>query len=168
MWDAHHQQVRRYLVRRVGRDDADDLTGVVFETAFRRLSDLPVGNRRLWWLLSCARKVCANHRRSQRRRGNLAERARLVAGRGGGDFAEQWVADAVVRQVLARLAPAEREVLLLAVWDDLDPPAIAVVLGISPTAAQKRVVRARRRFEKEYAGLSAEGPNRTLNGQEMT
>lgn len=168
LWDAHHARVRTYLVRRVGAHDAEDLVGSVFETAWRRWTALPTGDERLWWLLACANKVCSNHRRSLTRRAHLVERARGAA-RGGSaqsaDFSEQLVADAEVREALAGLSPGDREVLLLAVWDDLDPPAIAAVLGISPASAQKRVVRARERFEKRYVSLSAGGADRTLTGK---
>ena len=171
LWDDHHARVRSYVVRRVGSDEADDVVAAVFETAWRRWSSLPFGAERLWWLLSCARKTCANHRRSLTRRSNLTERVRGqvgrgVAGSGDTDFAEQVVSDATVRQALAGLSPDDREALLLSVWDDLDPAGVAAVLGIGRPAAQKRVARARERFEKRYVELSAEPASRTLNGEE--
>lgn len=171
LWDDHHPRVRSYVVRRIGGEDADDVVATVFETAWRRWSSLPVGDERLWWLLSCARKTCANSRRSSTRRSKLAERVRSqsgrgIAGSGDTDFAEQLVSDATVRRALAGLSPDDREALLLSVWDDLDPAGVAAVLGIGRPAAQKRVARARERFEKRYVELSAEGPGRTLTGEE--
>lgn len=132
---------------------------------------MPVGDERLWWLLSCARKTCANHRRSVTRRSRLSDRVRGQAGRGSSgsgdaDFAEQLVTDDTVRETLGGLSPDDREVIILSVWDDLDPAGVAAVLGISRPAAQKRVVRARERFEKRYVELSAEASGRTLTGEE--
>lgn len=165
LWDAHHARVRAYLVRRVGVQDADDLVAAVFETAWRRWTSVPTDESRLWWLLACANKICANHRRSLTRRANLAERVRGGVRAGTGDFAEQLVVDAEVRKALAGLSPGDREVLLLAVWDDLDAEGVAAVLGIGVAAAQKRVARARERFEKRYVGVSADGHDRTLTGK---
>lgn len=171
LWDDTHARVLSYVVRRVGKDEADDVVAAVFETAWRRWTSVPAGDERLWWLLSCARKICANHHRSLTRRTNLADRVRGQAGRGASghvdaDFAERLVSDAVVRGALAGLSADDREALLLSVWDDLDPAGVAAVLGISRPTAQKRVVRARERFEKRYVELSAEASDRTLTGEE--
>jgi RNA polymerase sigma-70 factor (ECF subfamily) len=169
-WDAHHVAVRRYLARRVGRDAADDLLAGVFETAWRRWEVVPRDDTQLWWLLACARRLCANHSRSVTRRRSLIERIAVRSPRGGADDPTMEVLEsAEVAAVLGALSPADREVLFLAVWDDLDVAGVAAVLGIGTEAAQKRVVRARSRFASAWEsrpGLSAEWPDRTLTPME--
>ncbi len=48
---------------------------------------------------------------------------------------------------LARLAPREREALMLIAWEGLTPTQAASVLGESPGAFRARLHRARRRME---------------------
>lgn len=169
-WDAHHVQVRRYLARRVGADAADDLLAEVFTTAWRRWNTVPDGDARLWWLLACGRRLCANHSRSVTRRGSLLAR---LAGRGGTDGERDAMSAVVesqdVASALAALSPADRDVLMLSVWDDLDAAGVAAVLGISAEAAQKRIARARARFASVWearGGLSDSGSDRTLTPME--
>ena len=79
-WDDHHAAVRRYLARRAGRDAADDLLSGVFETAWRKWPEVPGGEAQLWWLLACARRLCANHSRSVTRRTSLLGRLAIRSG----------------------------------------------------------------------------------------
>ncbi|MEX2647307.1 MAG: sigma-70 region 4 domain-containing protein, partial [Gaiellaceae bacterium] len=51
-------------------------------------------------------------------------------------------------RALAGLSPAEREVIALRVLLELDGPAAARVLGISPTALSTRLSRALNRLEE--------------------
>lgn len=169
-WDEHHPQVRQYLVRRVGVDAADDLLAEVFTTAWRRWDSVPEGDARLWWLLACGRRLCANHARSLTRRASLIDR---VAGRARTEATHDAVPAVVdshdVATALAALSPADREVLILSVWEDLDAAGVAAVLGISAEAAQKRIARARARFAAAWesrSGVSDTGPHRTLTQTE--
>ena len=51
---------------------------------------------------------------------------------------------------LARLNEADREILLLAAWEELSTTEIAAVLGCSVNAAALRLHRARKRLTKVY------------------
>jgi RNA polymerase sigma-70 factor (ECF subfamily) len=62
------------------------------------------------------------------------------------DHADQVSDELRVRAVLARLSPADQEVLRLTEWEGLDPAEVAAVLGCSRTAVKVRLHRARRRF----------------------
>ena len=48
--------------------------------------------------------------------------------------------------VLQLLKPSDQEILMLAAWEELTAPEVAVVLGISTSAAEQRIHRAKRRF----------------------
>ncbi|WP_405146571.1 RNA polymerase sigma factor [Sphaerisporangium sp. NBC_01403] len=145
---AHYRAVHRYALRRT--DSADDVADVIAETfliAWRRLDDIPQGEATVLWLYGTARRVLANHRRGESRRTALASRLRdeLAAGQ------EAPLADPrtdAVRTAFAALAPADREVLALACWEELSGPQIAKVLGCSDTAARLRLHRARKRLAK--------------------
>jgi RNA polymerase sigma-70 factor (ECF subfamily) len=47
---------------------------------------------------------------------------------------------------LRQMNPHDREVLMLAAWEDLSGPEIARALGISVAAAEQRLHRAKQRF----------------------
>jgi RNA polymerase sigma factor (sigma-70 family) len=60
--------------------------------------------------------------------------------------------DQVVRAV-SRLKNSDREIIRLAVWEDLDRPQIALALGISTDAVRQRLYQARKRLATEYERL---------------
>ena len=61
----HATAVHRFVVRRAGRDDAEDLAADVLTVAWRRRADVPDGAE-LPWLYRTAGFVVANHRRKGR------------------------------------------------------------------------------------------------------
>src|SRR6478736_1866438 len=77
-FEAHHAAVSAYLRRRAPADVADELTVTTFEVAWQRWVDVPT-DRPLPWLYGVARRLLANQRRSEQRRGRL--RARLASAR---------------------------------------------------------------------------------------
>lgn len=73
--------VRRYVVRRVGVDDGEDLAAEVFIRAFRARGRYRAErDTALPWLLGVANHVISDHRRIERRR--LATMERLLIERG--------------------------------------------------------------------------------------
>jgi RNA polymerase sigma-70 factor (ECF subfamily) len=147
LYEAHGRAVLAYAVRRAADEhDAADVLAETFLVAWRRLDDVPPGDQALMWLYAVARRVLANQQRAGRRRQRLADRLgrELVP-------ALQAVAPAepVAWPILAALAglrPDDREVVLLAAWEELSPKQIARVLGISQIAARSRLHRARKRL----------------------
>ena len=55
-----------------------------------------------------------------------------------------------VQNMLQRLRPSDREVLLLAAWEQLDSEALGIALEISSAAARKRLERARSRAQSIF------------------
>jgi RNA polymerase sigma factor (sigma-70 family) len=135
--------------------DAQDAVAEVFLTAWRRLDELPDGDAARVWLYATARRVIANQRRSSRRRAALHERLALdPAGAAEEPTSSGWE-EALVHEALRRLRPRDREVLLLAEWEDLPPTQIAVVLDCPAITARGRLHRARRRFRAVFEELLA-------------
>ena len=155
-FEAHHAAVSAYLRRRAPADVADELTVTTFEVAWQRWVDVPT-DRPLPWLYGVARRLLANQRRSEQRRGRLRSRlagarhssgAHPAAGSPGTDPAATAVDALVARQALERLRPDDREALMLVAWEGLDAAAAAAALGISPGAFAVRLHRARQRLEE--------------------
>ena len=59
----------------------------------------------------------------------------------------------LVVKAAAQLKHSDREILRLAVWEELKQAQIAFALGISTDAVKKRLSRARRNLANEYVRL---------------
>jgi RNA polymerase sigma-70 factor (ECF subfamily) len=138
--------VHRYLLFLTGnRTVAEDLTGETFEKAFRswRRFDPRRGTPRAW-LCRIARSTALDHFRAEERRRRREERyARELP-----DPEELSLGPGLLEAALARLSPADREVVALRVLLELDGPTAARVLGISATACSTRLSRALKRLEE--------------------
>lgn len=132
--------VAGYLYRRVDRAHVDDLAADVFAIAWHRRAAVTPGEE-LPWLYRIAANVVANHRRKQ------ATGSALLAALRPADPApsaeDLVVADVALADAWRKLRPAEREILSLALVEDLAPADLAVALGVSVNAASIRLHRAR-------------------------
>lgn len=136
--------VLAYLARRVTpREDAADVYQQVLTITWRKLRVVPTDDREsLAWMLGVARRCLANHRRAGTRRMALAERLRteLALSCTEPDAASVERAEELLRAV----SDEDRELLTLVHWEGLTIAEAGAVLGVSPSAARKRVERVRR------------------------
>jgi RNA polymerase sigma factor (sigma-70 family) len=139
-----------YALRRVEQpEDAADVVAETFLVAWRRDHEIPDGDEARLWLYGVARRVLANHRRGGARRERLGERLRQrITSAVGGDPGNDVPQRLVVRSALARLGDLDREVLMLTVWEGLEPREAAVVLRVSPATVRTRLSRARGRLRE--------------------
>jgi RNA polymerase sigma-70 factor (ECF subfamily) len=152
------------LPRAAGPEDAADLVAETFLVAWRRIEDVPDGEEGRLWLYGIARRTLANQQRAERRRTRLSGRLRSELAVAVRARAEPSPGGATMVRALGRLRPDDREILMLAGWEELKSPQIARVLGISAAAARTRLHRARRRLRKELiAEGEAIGPSRTAD-----
>jgi len=146
----HASAVHRFIVRRAGRDEADDLTAAVLATAWRRRADVPAGAE-LPWLYRTAGFVVANHRR----KGRPVPVGDVPDEIDADDPAVRAVQDAQVREVLGALGARDRQILLLNAWEGLTGEALAEVLGIGRGGADAALSRARARLREAWAATEA-------------
>ncbi len=148
VFDAHHADVLAFARRRVdGGAAADDVVAETFAVAWRRRDVVP--EPALPWLYGVARRVIANHRRSEQRRERLDERLALQPGKDSADPAALVGGRERVLGAFARLSEPQREVLRLVAWDGLDTRGAARVLGCSAAAFRVRLHRARRELKRQ-------------------
>jgi RNA polymerase sigma-70 factor (ECF subfamily) len=124
VWDP----LQRYLRRRCSPDVADDVLGDVLLVLWRRLDDAPPGAE-LPWSYAVARGCLANARRGEERRLSLVSRLRRERP------PEPALPDDRIGAALARLRPADAELLRLWAWEGLEARDLATVLGCSAGAA---------------------------------
>ncbi|MFC0542921.1 RNA polymerase sigma factor [Kutzneria chonburiensis] len=152
LYHAHHAALMRYGTRRVGHDAAKDVVAETFLVAWRRPDAVPLDDP-LPWLYATARRVLANHVRSETRRGRLDERIGAVGVNSAveADHADGVAVRADVLRALAELPAADQEVLMLTEWDGLSAQTAAEVVGCSLSAFKVRLHRARRRLAARLA-----------------
>ncbi|GAA3219019.1 RNA polymerase sigma factor [Nonomuraea helvata] len=148
MYRQTYEQILGYAMRRCSSpEDAVDAVAETYLIMWRRLAELPHGEAGRLWLYGVARRVLANHRRGERRRATrhaelTAEAEVLYA------LPSPQTGPDEVGEAMDLLSDDDRELLALAIWEELDPGEIAVVLGCSRNAARIRLYRARKRFAK--------------------
>jgi RNA polymerase sigma factor (sigma-70 family) len=154
----HSDAVLGYALRRTNRpEDAADVLSEVMLVAWRRFEVMPVGEETKPWLLGVARKALANQRRSGERRTGLGNRLRDEVGQAfGHDHAQAVEARQTINDALGRLSESDREILLLASWEGLEPAEIASVMSLTPVAVRSRLHRARARMRSELAASAQE------------
>lgn len=147
---AHATAVHRFVVRRAGRDEAEDLAADVLTVAWRRRADVPDGAE-LPWLYRTAGFVVANHRR----KGRPTPVADVPDEVDSDDPAVRAIQEERVREVLGALSPRDREILLLNAWEGLTGDALAQVLGIGRGGADAALSRARARLRDAWSSAEA-------------
>ncbi|MEN8115172.1 MAG: sigma-70 family RNA polymerase sigma factor, partial [Actinomycetota bacterium] len=147
-----HLDVHAYLRRRTDRETALDVLAETFMVVWRRIDAVPIGDAARPWIYGVARKTLANQRRSQRRSQALHERLAEQGSISPSDPATVVVRNAEAWEVIDamdRLRDDDREVLRLAAWEDLPHPEIAEIFGCSAHAVDQRLLRAKKRLERE-------------------
>jgi len=143
LYRANYQDLLGYALRRTSQPEAAaDVVAQVFLIAWRRISEIPPDQAR-GWLFGVARKVMANHHRTEQRWTDLARRLRqelrqvsIVASKAHDD----------IGRAFRTLAEADQELLRLVAWEGLTAEELAVTLDCTVNAARIRLHRARRRF----------------------
>lgn len=157
-WLVHHYRpgLLRFL-REVTRDPelAEDLTQDAFLRAFARFAQLNNDAAFQAWLYRIARNLWLSQLRWRRLRRLIS--LDQATGRSTTESLGQRMPEiegqperASVHQTLAALSADDREVILLRYEAGFGVREIAGILGVSTDAAQKRILRARDRFQAHY------------------
>lgn len=151
IYDRHERTVYRYSARRLGPTVADDITSETFLVAFSRRHDFTGSENARPWLLGIATLLMRRHTRLE---------ARAWKGMLASDLARMDVdeLDAVdsrldagaltgrVGKALGRLAPGDRDALLLYAFGGLDYEGVAAALKVPVGTVRSRLSRARRKL----------------------
>ena len=147
LYEDNVERLRAYAWRRDSHH-AEEIVAETFLIAWRRLERVP--EDAFPWLIGVARNVRLNLRRGDRRRDALQQRVAaepIVEA----DLAVTVTEHETLKQALRHLGERDREILLLAAWEDLDPASIAAALGCARATVSIRLFRARRRLAAALA-----------------
>jgi RNA polymerase sigma-70 factor (ECF subfamily) len=169
VFDRYYSQIHGYVVRRLGRDLADDVAAETFLVAFaqRERYDVAYPDARPW-LYGIASNLISRHHRTEQRRYRAMARV-------GGEEVSEGHADRVAIRLdaqarrrplaaaLAGISKRERDVLLLVAWADLTCEEAGRVLGIPAGTARSRLHRARKKIR---AALDLTEPATTTTSED--
>ncbi|WP_101787066.1 RNA polymerase sigma factor [Nonomuraea indica] len=158
LFDRHAAMLHRYVVRRLGPDQAEDVVAETFTRAFEKRHKYAFHRPdALPWLFGIATNIIGTHRRAEvrgyRALARTGEDAVAVA------FDERVVARVSASATRERLAAAlaklgrgERDVLLLIAWGDLSYEETAQALDVPIGTVRSRLSRARRKIVHTLGG----------------
>jgi RNA polymerase sigma-70 factor (ECF subfamily) len=144
----------------LSRADAEDATQQVFMIATRKISTLSAESARPF-LYGTAFRVAANARRALRRRRETSDEGLVrvePAERGPEQMSQVARAQALLAELLQRLPPKLRRVLVLAEIEQAEVAQIASLERIPVGTAASRLRRARAEFRELLAGAQARNP----------
>jgi RNA polymerase sigma-70 factor (ECF subfamily) len=154
-----YDPLQRYLRRRATAEESSEVFSDVLLTVWRRLDDVPPGAV-LPWCYGVARRTLSNHRRAAQRHLRLVQRLESEREQApGGDPADVLHdQDAELAEAMAGLPPADREILRLWAWEQLEPREIAQVLGSTANAVSLRLSRARKKLAESLTRQDDSSP----------
>jgi RNA polymerase sigma factor (sigma-70 family) len=152
LYEETRPRILAYVLRRTSSTtDAADIVSEIYETAWRRLEDVPDNHDGPLWLYVTARYVIANYRRRIHRQSAMTTRLADELGHSPLRIEATDEESLVMRFCLSSMSPDDRELLMLAGWEGLSASEIGRVIGCSPTAARIRIHRARARLKSALA-----------------
>ncbi len=140
-YGEHRDEVFGVLVRRIGRQRAEDAFQETFLRALRAYPALRHGDYLRAWVLTIARNVAIDAHRRERPAAELGEQAELP----------RRPAYAELAHLTDDLPPAERAAVVLRYAYDMPYAAIGAALGSSEDAARQAASAGVRRLRKELA-----------------
>jgi RNA polymerase sigma factor (sigma-70 family) len=146
LYNLHRQRIYAYCVGQLrDRQEADDAVQSTFLYALALLQRGETPRAELPWLYTIAHNVCRTRRRALKRRSRLESAVDLETlhdSVGRNDPAREDLAG--LESSLAALPTAQRNALLLREWQGLSYAEIALRLGLTESAVEAVLFRARR------------------------
>lgn len=160
LFDRHAGRLHRYVARRLGDGEADDIVAETFLVAFRRRGGYDLSRPdALPWLYGIASNLIHRHRRTELSRYRTFARTGVLPDPPEG-VAERAVERVSAQSIGRRLAGAiaalparDRDVLLLVAWAELTYGQVADALGLPVGTVRSRLNRARTKVRKALGGV---------------
>ena len=157
-YESQYRSVFVYCRRRLPADRVDDAVAETFLTAWRKIDDMPSGDRVLPWLYGVAYRVILHVWRGSYRRRRLGNRLASLGVDVPAPPEEFIVASyesSVVLEATRRLKNTDQEILRLHLWEELPHPEIALALDLKEDAVRQRYARALKNLTREFNRLEA-------------
>lgn len=158
--DEFRPRIFHYLSGMVGKDNAEDLTQVVFEKVSRGLSNFRGESSLATWIYRIATNVALDHGRSASARQTIVSLDTVDVSCECNILSDEKLHDAdqglmrremnvCIYRIVKRMPENERVVLLLSEFEGMKNREIADILDISLDAVKIRLYRGRTRLRKD-------------------
>jgi RNA polymerase sigma factor (sigma-70 family) len=160
IFDAYFAEIRAYVERRIGPENASDVAAETFLAAFRKRDRYePARASVRTWLYGFATNLVGKHRRSEVRALRAMDR---IAGDFGSEELEERIAGRIAAEglrgrlagALAGLSAGDRDVVLLVALAELSHEEVAAALDIPYGTVGSRLNRARRKLREVLGGTN--------------
>jgi RNA polymerase sigma-70 factor (ECF subfamily) len=138
-YEQHRDEIYAFLVRRLGRERAEDAFQETFLRALRAYPQLRHGEHLRAWAFTIAGRIAIDERRRARPDAELPELA----------SEDERPAFAELEHLADELPPTERAAVVLRYGYDLDYAEIGAALGSNATAARQAASSGIRRLRKK-------------------
>jgi RNA polymerase sigma-70 factor, ECF subfamily len=169
LYESYYDRVYGYCLRCLGsREEAEDAAQSTFLYALRGLERGIVPNDEANWLFAIAKNVCfARHRTRGRRRDRecLSDPVALADIHAAPEPAAEELVG--IEDALACLPEQQRRAILLREWRGLSYREIATELGLSGSAVETLIFRARRALAAQLGGKAAPARSRALRALDL-
>jgi len=171
LFNSNYDDLMRYVVRRVGPTNSDDIVAEVFLIAWQKCPiDFTSTDSRLW-VFRVAHNLIANELRARKRRAateifwidKSPPPGTVVA-----DPLDGILTGLDIRVAFAKLSPLDREVLALLAWDGFSLKDAAIISGCSQATFRVRLHRARIRLSNLIASAETSPNHRIASESAMT
>ena len=163
LYERHSSRIFGFCLSKLGsREEAEDAVQTTFLNAQRGLGRGVVPDYELAWLFKIAQNVCHNRHQSARRRGRVEAAQDLDALQDVLATPERGnsVALADLTQALSAVPERQRRALLLREFQGLSYEEIGVELGVSVSAVETLIFRARRSVAAELGRIETKPSRR--------
>jgi RNA polymerase sigma-70 factor, ECF subfamily len=141
----HYHAIYRYLLYLAAQPDlADDLTQETFLQGWRYLHTFRGRGSLRGWLLRIARREFLHLLQRRQAEPGMEELGELASREG-----TAWLESVELRQVINRLPPEERDVMLLHYLEGYSSSQIAPIIGVPGRTVRRRLEQARKRLRQE-------------------
>ncbi|SDJ71718.1 RNA polymerase sigma factor [Nonomuraea jiangxiensis] len=146
LFDRHAPLLHRYVTRRLGPSEAEDVVADTFLAAFQHRGGYDSGRSDARpWLYGIASNLIGKRRRAEAAlyRAYVRSGVHPADGPQVEDGLNTLAVNRPLARALLRLKPADRDVLLLVAWAELSYQEVAGALAIPPGTVASRLNRAR-------------------------
>jgi RNA polymerase sigma factor (sigma-70 family) len=167
IFDRHHERIRRYAQRRLGREAGEDVAAQTFVIAFANRGDFDLSyDSAAPWLIGIAANLARRQTRSDRIHREAVQRMPrdVPAGEVDPDVLDAQRARGTIMAALQTLSEPDRETFLLHVLGELSYQEIAQLLTIPLGTVRSRIHRARGRLREQMSHEEATDSDEASRG----